>query len=577
MLVIVAIIINLLPIICAIQPESKLIKQLNDFFKFDYNVYVLEASRDINQFIATTEQPMNVPQSLYIFESVDWNSVVVQQIKSKNEFLIVVPESVESNLILIKQLQEVKFLKKMKIAVFFPHTTSYDDLRTLFAWCWKQLIINIFAVSYTAESVVSNSERLIHIFTYNPFGTFEVIDVTNSKNYDDFFLRQNSNFQNYTIQLEEWHDKELFVRISDEKLWNAIFGVMNASFERISDSLSRKVPSFIVPRVFEDAIEMYMYMTTTTIIMPEALPYSEFTAYLVTITSQEVFGYSLITITGLMILLSLIRYIEQKKILVFQSVADVLNLLLYDNGYINYRQLTCVEVFIIVPLTFVGMVLVNGILSNLQSYLTRPVAQPPINTIDDLHVSGLPIYTYEQPYADMGYNVLTNLSPHLNWSNRFFTLQASNFDEHKETFNRSAAFIEELSYAKTLLKIQKRLNVNGFHIPEFYLETCLCSYNINSDYPFLERFNEIVHRIKNAGLYALWLQLDNTVIENRISKLNVEHLSAQKDIDIDRFPLPMFIVYGWFASVIVFVFEIIWKKYKFSQRVHSSQLAQFHN
>lgn len=576
MLAFLTIIIKVFPIICAEQPESKLIRQLNDFFKFDHNIYLLEASTIINRFIDITEQPLNVPQSLYIFNSSDLDVAVVNQTKGKNSLLIVVPDSVGSSLILVKRIREGRLQINVKIGVFFQETASSDDLRTLFQLCWTNLIINIFAASYYEDSKVLNTERVIHIFTYNPFGTFDVIDLTGSKNYDVFFLRQNSNFQNYTLQLAE-HVNTLFPRLSDKELWHAIIRVMNASFERFPRNGSyEKYGSvfYIIPTVRKyKPPNMYMYMTTTMIMVPEALPYSEFSAYLVIMTSDEFFGYTLIAIVGLMLFLTFIRYIKQNKILLFQSIADVSNLLINDNVYIDYRQLTRVEVFIIVPLTFVGMVIVNGILSNLQSYLTRPIPQPQINTIDDLHKSGLLMYTYDYYYANLSYNVLSNLSPHLDWTNRFFQAEDVTALYHEiMSFNRSFAFIEDLRYAKNLLKPQKRLNVRGYHIPQFYIYNYVCSYEVHPDFPFLERLNEIVHWVRNAGLYDLWWRIDYAGYNKEVLKYYVKRFSTRKEIDINRFPLPLLVVYGWCGSVIVFAIEIIWKKLKFSQLKGASKI-----
>lgn len=130
------------------------------------------------------------------------------------------------------------------------------------------------------------------------------------------------------------------------------------------------------------AYDVYpMGTLTLMIIVPKALPYSEFSSYLRNVASDTFVGCSVIAIAATTLLLIFIRYNKRKKFLFFQSVTDVLNLLMNDNGYIEYQRLSRVEVSLIVPLTFFGLVFVNGILSNLQSYLTRPILQPQINTI----------------------------------------------------------------------------------------------------------------------------------------------------------------------------------------------------
>lgn len=115
------------------------------------------------------------------------------------------------------------------------------------------------------------------------------------------------------------------------------------------------------------------------VLVPESLPYSEFTAYLLTVMSNYVFGYALITFLSIMLLLSVFRYIKHKKVVFVQGVADVVNLLMNDNSYIQYNQLSRAEMFLIVPLTFAGFIITNGMLSALTSYVTRLVFQPQIN------------------------------------------------------------------------------------------------------------------------------------------------------------------------------------------------------
>lgn len=116
-------------------------------------------------------------------------------------------------------------------------------------------------------------------------------------------------------------------------------------------------------------LNMYhMHIRPVVIVVPEALPYSEFSAYLKTITSDIFFTYFLILIASVIVMLSVFRYKKHNKSVFFQSVTDVVNLLMNDNGYIEYGLLSRYEAFLIVPLTFIGLIFVNGIWSNLQSY-----------------------------------------------------------------------------------------------------------------------------------------------------------------------------------------------------------------
>lgn len=232
---------------------------------------------------------------------------------------------------------------------------------------------------------------MLNIFTYSPFGTFKVINVT-SRTVDHLFLSQKSNFQQYQLELGQEDDI-----VRSKKVWQAVFSVMNCSYKFLDKSIP--ISGMFQNSTIDIFAKLYMKssvnpdfvypleMPTFTILAPEALPYSEFSSYLLNIISTELFVYFIITIVAVMLLLGIVRYKTQDKIVFFESVADVLNLLMNDNCNVQYQQLHRIEVYVIVPLTFIGLVIINGILSNLQSHITRPFLQPQINTIEDIYRS----------------------------------------------------------------------------------------------------------------------------------------------------------------------------------------------
>lgn len=568
--------VTLLHLLPVIQPqELLLITQLNYFFTFDHNVFLLDASADIHRFV--NKRP-DTPQSVYVFNSMSDNVTGLENLKkisSKNTFLIVVPASVnfENNLKLLTQVKKVQRLKKnMKVGVFFTDYVSIENLRKLFQWFWNHKIINIFAAN-SLLPVGGNVEYTMNIFSFNPFGEFQVINVTGSESFNTIFVNQNINFQGHSLHMGQVKN---YTYISDDKLWQAVLCVLNASFtlvevnfSSISDTLLLEYGTIDVMRTtysfdIDDLVNMYpMVMEALVIVVPEAVPYSEITAYLRTVTSDTIFGYSLITVTSVMLLLTLVRYIKQKKILFFQCAADVLNLLINDNGGIKYQELSRIEVFLIVPLTFVGFVVTNGILSTLKSYLTRPRMQPQINTVDQIYRSTFPILTHYKIWVKRAITVLQNLSQHVDWSVKFRVAEFEVVERQMQLYNTSISFLERLSYANFVLDVQKRLNIRGYHIPPLYIDKYVVSYPVNDDFPFIDRLNEIIHWIRNAGLYEKWCreEMDNFV-EN-ISK-NRELLKSRDQTDVEKFDVPIFIVYGWLVGVIVFVLEIIWKHFKLS-------------
>lgn len=121
-----------------------------------------------------------------------------------------------------------------------------------------------------------------------------------------------------------------------------MFRALNASFIEVhndSDAMRdiNENGLYIVPRQYGSSevtqLNVYPYEWVPMVIeVPESLPYSEFAAYLQALTTHTVLGYSSITFTVIVAHLSFFRFIKQKKILFFQSLADAVNLLMNDNG-----------------------------------------------------------------------------------------------------------------------------------------------------------------------------------------------------------------------------------------------------
>lgn len=561
--------LKLLPLVLnTTYPEVKLITKLNNFFDFDHNVFLLETSTNINRFVGIQNvEESTTPRSVCVFNTTIGSEITGmetrQEISSKNTFMIVALKSSEFEINLkfltrIKAIQALHF--GLKIGVFLSDSASSEDIRKIFEWSWKNRIINIFIVTY------AGSERL-NLFSFNPFGTFNVINVTSDETYDNYFLRQDTNFQQYPLRLGA-----TFRWASDQKFWFAIFQVWNSSFLEIENNFTSMSEFYddgidLIPKYFIRskglimANAMYPFEIVPIVIaVPEALPYSEFSAYLRTITSDQLFSFAFFSIAAVMLLLFIFRYIKYKFFLFFQSVADVVNLLMNDNSSIQYQRLTCIEVFIIVPLTFVGFVVVNGILSNLQSHLTRPIIQPQINTIEEIYRLPYPMITWLDDWKGDLIDSLNEISKHNDWSDKIETVEWYQFEQNAEKFNRSITLFIDLNYANMLLRVQKQLQIKGFYILRKEIFKYFASYIANTEFPFIERLNEIVLWIQSAGLFNLWKRQHFRIVENRA----LENYVRSQDSDSGTFPLPKLIIYGWIASSFVFFVEIIYSHFKVS-------------
>lgn len=348
-------------------------------------------------------------------------------------------------------------------------------------------------------------------------------------------------------------------------MMNATFTVDDVDFDTIAEYFEHGIDVIPITLIVDQGpVPVYpMTMSSVFIIVPEALPYSDFLAFLRSLTSKALFGYFSGAIIATILSLSAFRYVERKTFLFLQSAADVVNLLLNDNGYINYRRLSRAEVFVVGPLTFVGFIMVNGILSNLQSYVTQPVLQPQIRTFDDLYSSSLNITIPSEYWRNRLLETATNQSKYQDWNDKISVMEYQQLFKQVQLFDISTAYLLGGSDVYALQKIQKLLGIRGYFNTEIQIANLLNLYPINENFLFFEKLNEIILRIHGAGLYVVWVRDLFAESENRIVVSNRERLEYQQVIsDVETFEFPMLIVYGWIAGSVVLVVEIVFQRFQ---------------
>lgn len=576
-------IINILSTFGLPYQEAVLINQLNNAFSFDHNIFLLHSSANVDRFIVASESLDFTPKSLFRFETIDGNIQgfeIPRRLQGTNTLLIVATNSshVNSNMNLLKFVKNVQIVNvDLKIGLFLPSANSLTDLRHLFQWCWTHRIINIFVAFNAKVTQGSNAEPLLNIFYFNPFGTFRVLNVTGGVSMKNIFHGQKINFQQHPFRLAVVDDESIaqysstvpFMNGPDERMWKAVCKALNASYTLF---LVRKVlePVEVLNNgtvdIHADLSELTEQGTVTlypliieilSIVVPKALPYPAFAAYIQTMFSDGFFGYFLITILIVMLVLTLCRYIRRRRIQFFQSAVDVLNLLLNDNGAIVYPQLTRSEVFLMIPLTFAGFVIVNGFLSNLKSHFTQPKIQPQIDTVDDYYESGLTISAPNEFWMKKVIQLLNNLAKYDDWGGR---MRVNNSSEviRQIVSDTTFSFVEYESTARGICKYRK------FHITQIQLQWIWYSYNVRYDFPFTKHVNEVIQWVQSAGLYKKWWR---DFDEEQLWK------SYGNESHADSFSVPIFIVYGWIAGLIVLVLEVTWNKYsKIANRIFKVKL-----
>lgn len=250
------------------------------------------------------------------------------------------------------------------------------------------------------------------------------------------------------------------------------------------------------------------------------------------------------------------------------SVTDVLKLLMNDNVHIKYQKLSRAEFFVIGPLTFVGFVIVNGILSNIKTYLIRPVLQSQILTLEDIYSSPYHIATYTQVWQKKLTDVLTHETKHQDWGDKIIAFEIACLNNYLFSFNTSMVIYLPDSYLNFILEAQKRLNIRGYYNTQICMHRTPLLHYLNEKFLFFDRFNEIYHRLYSAGLMDLWYR-NTSHLQLRLQTGHSKHIEGN---DVQRMELPMFIVYGWIASAMWLIIEIIWKNFLFSRMIRFQRI-----
>lgn len=558
--------------------EVTLINQLNEFFHFDHNIFLLDSLIDLDRYVETQQSISGkyTPQTVYTFtnrlENKSMETNGLKEITSKNTFLIVAVEK-SKILSILKVLSEVNRIRSLqdstnvKIGFFFARdVTSMDVIQQLFEWSWSARIVKIFVAFH------SNVEHapLFSVFKFDPFGTFHLVKLTGSDSLQNYFPNDVPNFRKYPLRFVQVHGTPL--SNSDLKLWRTVVCIFNASastyFIRPGNPGEVVVGDMIAhEKITRGVVHTYPNgMVTQLLMVPHARPYSDFVTYLKNGTWKLLFTFTFILVAAASLMLIVSGYLRTKTNLLFQCVADVIKLLMNDNGTIRYGQLHRADVFVIVPLTFTGTIVVNGILSIFQSYITLPIYERQINTLDDLYKSPFPILTSEGYWTDRTIENLERLSPqHGGWSVKVHATKSDQLHKDVQAFNNSIAFLEYDCNAQVYLEVQKRFNLKAFHsITETYLDKFLVSYEVLNDFPpYIEPINDIILRLQSAGLFDKWSEVDKQIFVKNVCTRN-RHLQfkSSKGSDNGEFTVPTAVWCGWIVSVLVFVCEIIWNKIK---------------
>ncbi len=576
------------PAIRVPSKEFNLINQLNEFFDFDHNIFLLDSTLDPSRYVSIlsptfdSEHGKYTPQSVYTFDNspgsnfTDIRMINLDEITSKNTFLIVAVENLDFDInstIMseIRRIRSLQIITNIKVGVFVRNeVTSMDIIEQLSEWSWNIGIVNIFFAFFTIDEVNA-------VFRYEwSFESIDLINVTESDSLQNYFRDKIPNFHQHPIRFLQLsrYVTPYFVK----NLWLTVVRIFNASMSitYITEAnyyhrgLQQDV--FLRERVLSENIQIYPHrMANMVLMVPHAQPYSGFVEYLQNTTWKLLFGYTLIVAMASSSFLTVTGYWRTKKILFFHRLSDVVNLLINNNEAIRYGQLHHTDAYVIVPLTFTGLIVMNGILSAFKSYLTLPIYGRQLNSIEDLYKSTVPILASELYWANRTIQILENLTHYGGWNDKVHEVNVLEADDIISMHNTSIAFFLGNYYADVIKQLQERVKLKAYHLmPDIILEKVLYSFQLNQHFP-LQHTNDIIHNLQSAGLIDKWqndaARYDITEIQRRYFKRKISN-----ELSSDEFTIPTVLWCGWIASVIVFLCEIIWSKVKLNVKLQIRKL-----
>lgn len=561
------------------------ITRLNAFFGFDHNIFLLDSPYDHGRCIPTgyNKDDHFTPQTVYIF---DFNTKINQssyrrakltfERMSKKAFIIVVTESLNfgRNTQLVDHIEAIReFEINVKVGVFFMNS-NYSITNIMDAFCrWSGLIgiRNIFSAFLPKSIEAEWSLNVYRCESTSLSGPYHLINVTDSAT-TSVSLRK--------YFLDNYRSKKfLFDTVSDvynDETPFSFFGILhtflNASVGMVLntengyyDEDSSLDTEYIPHEEYLKSVRIYPYrMITKVLLVPHARPYSGFVEYLQNSTWKLFFAYAFIVVAAASLLLTISGYWQTKKFSLMQCVGDVINLLLNDNGTIRYGQLHRADIYVAVPLTFTGLIMMNGIVSVFQSYLTVPIYERQINSIEDLCESSTPILAEEYFWTRRTIATLTDLSPHSDWKDKVHATYYESRKSELDNFNNSVAFATFLDEAQWYLKAQERLNLKQYKLlADVNLYTFFVTLHLRNDFYLLDPINDLVHLTQSSGILAKWLRENDEKQVERVWKASIR-LKLKNDCDeredVVFNAVPPVIWYGWATSVVAFVCEITWNK-----------------
>lgn len=134
--------------------------------------------------------------------------------------------------------------------------------------------------------------------------------------------------------------------------------------------------------------------------------------------------------------------------------------------------------------------------------------------------------------------------------------------DHCKSIIEMQSTLKELGQKNIILIELFSWIIKGYHSFDVTVHYVYGGYPVNEKFLYLERLNDIFHRIKSAGLYHLWEQQQLQDKEKTYLR-HVERNHKLTNAKVETFEFPAFLFYGWATSFVVLILEIVWKRFDF--------------
>lgn len=456
---------------------------------------------------------------------------------------------------------------KMKIGFFYENVSNFEEISSVFRWCWSVQMINVIA-TYTTKW------DHVHAFTFNPFGSFNVINITDSSA-DNYFLSKVDNLHEYPINIFLSHDYQTSFLIKNKtslggphgKLCCLMLEKMNATLSVPLDIIepydAQKVKKLVNDdRMFDVCPQPVRILSSLTylntieieklnIVVPQSKAYTVINALNLTVFDEYGLLILIFIILCTVSTLILIRFLQTGKFMVMKSFIETYSLLTTANIVINYRKYAKSEMFILLPWTFAGIIITNFIFSAMFSFLTVTTYERQINTFEDIDRLGCKILA---PGRGIAEKIRETIGENL--YSKVVIVASKEMSLSFATYNTSICYLYTDSRIRVILERQKRLNIRGFHVPEKYTSKGPFSFLIRPDLPYVDKMNNIILRSFDSGLFAKWLS------DSYYELAEMDYFAGKDFSDEERTsssqPILLgFLSFGWSSSAICFACELL--------------------